>query len=338
MAAAVVTEVKGIMEFNKNKNNTENASVHENNMDRIFTSISVQTNTEVETEEIRYIPEKNHKELLYNLEQEKLKKIALQNSIKEMESLLNQREILIRKLQNEIETFRNEENLCSVPSNQPISNQEHYNKITENLRNQAKEYKQTISRYKALLDESHKDQIEENKQSAAELETVTKERDVALRKVTDLELCLDSIPSRDGDHMHQHSIFVDQIQSMNETIRMLEKQLSNCRIENRDLKFKFEGISKTLYQEVEKLRTERERQEISCKMKSHHLIEENNSLQSEVLGQKQQIARLECEADSVQKSSAENPSPILVALVEKMRDKLIERDQRIAQLEQSNNP
>lgn len=204
----------------------------------------------------------------------------------------------------------------------------------EHLKTKVEEGNRTIFRYQMLLEKAHKEQQEESNRYKIEIGSVIRERDNSLRKVKELQLCLDSIPCRDGDSNHQQTTLVEQVQSMSETIRLLEKQLSTCRIENSELESRMLDSERELSIEKQRSRVNKEKQEIACQLKSKNMEQENKHLLEELNQYKIEIAKNQSHCEGLEKKVSESPSPILVALIEKMREKLIDKDKYIALLEE----
>ncbi|XP_018019059.1 interaptin [Hyalella azteca] len=276
-----------------------------------------------------------------DLEKQRALNENLQRTIREKELTLISKEQFINKVKSEMSLYKTSPNELALTLQVDDSAPAAFNRIEfaerepqipireeitiENSNQIVKRYQDFIEK----MSEEHRDETNKYKQ---ELGYVTKERDAALRRIKDLQLYLDSIPSREDGSFH-HQQFIDQIQAMTETVRLLEKQLSTTRIEKADAESKLESINAKLSKEQARFKHELDKQEVSCKKKSQQHEQELKQAMNETSSYMKQIEELRQQCNSYKKQASQAPTILLTALVEKMREKLIEKDRIIAELQ-----
>ena len=303
--------------------------------DTDFASIAIQTieQNSSDSSSVRLYEAENNDVLgqaITDLDKQRALNANLQKVLREKELTLISKDQLINQVKRKMNFYTSKEGTTDTYSGVESSFGAPDLQYVEHLKTKIEESNRTIFRYQMFLEKAHKEQQQETGEYKIEIGLVIRERDAALKKVKELQLCLDSIPSRDGDYAHQHSMFVDQIQSMSETIRLLEKQMSLCRIEKSEIEAKLMEVDRISVHQKECNRIEKEKQEISCQHKSQVFHEENIQLQKESNRLTQELARSQAQCDALRQQGAENPSPVLMALVEKMREKLIEQGKKIS--------
>lgn len=333
---------------------SENVSVNSRTYDSVnhdpdVATIAIQT-TGVATQEedsniARYIADNNEVlgQAISDLDKQRALNANLQRNLREKELSLISKDQLINKVKTEMNMYK------TSPKIVPPSTPEHVQLLTpistrfDNFSDQdtsetstsrrLEDNNQIVLRYQALIQKANEDHQTEINKTKHELTQVIKERDAALRQIKDLQFFLDSIPNRDGDSGLNPQQFVDQIQAMTETVRLLEKQLSATRIEMTDLQAKLSLSETKLKDDTAKHTYERERQEIACRKKAQLKEEECKRFSREIENLKLEIETLRQQCSKFQKQASESPTILLTALVEKMREKLIENDKVIKQLQ-----
>uniref|UniRef100_A0A6A7G179 Interaptin-like n=1 Tax=Hirondellea gigas TaxID=1518452 RepID=A0A6A7G179_9CRUS len=315
-----------------------------------FATIAVQT-TELNNEQggdraSRYVAENNDVlgQAITDLDKQRALNANLQRSLREKELTLISKDQFINKVKGDMKLYcprdNNSHSESAVLRADIPGDESNYSDIAyiDHLKAKLEENKLAIFRYELLLEKAHKEQQKDTHQYKQELESVIRERDDALKKVKELQLCLDSIPCRDNDGgQQQQSIFIDQIQSMSETIRLLEKQLSSSRIEKSEMDSKYSELENALLKERSRGQQERDRQEIACKIKAQNFEQENKRLQKENDDHKIELNKYITQNLSLKRQASENPSALLTALIKKMREKLIEKENYIVSLEKGRN-
>jgi len=298
-----------------------------------FASIAVQTRNDLTSQISEYSSDTSVDELTSKLENERVQNKELRRAVREKELVIISRDEMINKIKSEVK-YLGSENLTgeNTNSNQAVSSSEFSPTYVTKLKSKMEEDQKTIFRYQILLEKAHKENQNENYEHKIQLNSIIKERDNSLRSVKELQLIIDSIPSKDNDMGQQQSMFLDQIQSMTETIRVLEKQLSSCRLEKSKIESDKLEIERIF--EVEKTRysAEKDKQEAACKGRSNLLQKENERLLQVSNMYKKELEQMESMNSKLQREMEARPSELLTALIRKMRDELVSKDKTIADL------
>ena len=304
--------------------------------DRDYATIAVQTSEPLEDFSCRAPVETDSFVLgqaISDLDKERALNANLQRSLREKELHLISKDQLINKVKSEIKYYP--PNSQEVPSTiENMKREEIPSDYVNNLKSKIEEDSRTIFRYQLLLEKAHKEHQKEIYDHKKQFGNVIKERDDALKDVKELQLRLDSIPAKDTDFGQQQAMFVEQIQSMSETIRVLEKQLSSCRIEKSDLESEKNEFLSELKKEQERHRRKEERQEVACKIKSNQLERENERLQEINQQQKAELEKMLSRCKKFEQEVNQSPSLLLTALVKKMRDELVQKEKLIVELQE----
>ncbi|KAF2368766.1 hypothetical protein FHG87_000485 [Trinorchestia longiramus] len=285
----------------------------------------------------RYIAENNEVlgQAITDLDKQRALNANLQRTLIEKELSLISKDQIINKVKSEMTQY-------NVPPSEPVSSEETppaFNRFAfvendlEEIENKRKEsHSSILTRYQSLIEKANEDHRAETNKLKVEIGQIVKERDVALRRIKDLQLCLDSIPSRESDGTFHLQQFIDQIQAMTETIRLLEKQLSVTRMEMAETQSKLGTAESKLSEERSRFKFERDKQEVACKKKTQQMELEHKQLMKEAQGYRGKIDELQKECNELKKRASEAPTLVLTALVKKMREKLIEKEKIIAEL------
>ncbi|XP_071534786.1 centrosomal protein of 290 kDa-like isoform X2 [Panulirus ornatus] len=204
--------------------------------------------------------------------------------------------------------------------------------VIEGLKERLHLSQDTVSHYQDLLAKAHEEKQNLAARNKDEFIRVTQEREEALSKVRELQSRLDSIPTRDVCSSALSEAQASQIQNLEETIKVIEKQLDETKSHLIVSERKVVQLERDLTIARREYSEEKEHLEVSSQVRVQQHQRDVDRLSGE-------INKVRCERDDLRKevvilkeSASRTPSAIMQTLVEKMRDRLIEKEKQVAKL------
>lgn len=190
----------------------------------------------------------------------------------------------------------------------------------------------TVNHYQDLLAKAHEEKQNLIARNKDEYIRVTREREEASSKVRELQSQLDSIPTRDVCSSALSEAQAAQIQNLEENVKILEVQLEETKSHLIVSERKVVQLERDLTIARREHSEEKEHLEVSSQVRVQQHQREVDRLSGE-------MKKVRCERDDLRKevtllkeSASRTPSAIMRTLVEKMRDRLIEKEKQVAKL------
>ncbi|KAG7174085.1 Centrosomal protein of 290 kDa-like 1 [Homarus americanus] len=204
--------------------------------------------------------------------------------------------------------------------------------VIEGLKERLHMSQHTVNHYQDLLAKAHEEKQDLAARNRDEFLRVTRECDEAVLRARELQSQLDSIPTRDRGSSALSEAQAAQIQSLEETIKVIEVQLDDAKSQLIVLERKAVQLERDLTIARREHAEEREHLEVSAQLRVQQHQRETDRLSGE-------LNKIRCERDNLreevailQESASRKPSAILRTLVEKLRDQLIEKEKQVSKL------
>ncbi|XP_069941659.1 centrosomal protein of 290 kDa isoform X3 [Cherax quadricarinatus] len=204
--------------------------------------------------------------------------------------------------------------------------------MVEGLKERLRMSQDTVKHYQDLLAKVHEDKQNLAARNKDELTCVTKEREEAIAKARDLQSQLDCIPTRDQSSTVLTEAQAAQIQNLEETTKMLEKQLEQTKSHLIAYERKAAQLERDLTIAHREHAQEKEHLEVSNQVRAQQHQRELDRLSGEVCKMRHERDEVRKEAAILKESACRTPSAILRTLVEKLRDQLIEKEKQVSRL------
>lgn len=204
--------------------------------------------------------------------------------------------------------------------------------VMEGLKERLRLSQSTVTHYQNLLSKEHEERHALMAKYKDELYHTTQKRDEAQAKVRELQSQLDSIPTHDFSSSALRQAQVAQIQNLEGTLKLVEKQLEESRAQVNVSEKKILELERDLAICRREHAEEKDHLEVSGQVRIQQHQREVERLSGEIHKLRSENDFLQKEMSSLRSSASRTPSAIMRTLVEKLRDQLIEKEKQVARL------
>ncbi|XP_063883393.1 centrosomal protein of 290 kDa-like [Scylla paramamosain] len=190
----------------------------------------------------------------------------------------------------------------------------------------------TITHYQNLLAREHEERQVLIAKYKDELYHMTQKRDETQAKVRELQSQIDSIPTHDFSSSSLKQAQTIQIQNLEETMKMVEKQLKESRNQLNASEKKVMELERDLAISRREHAEEKDHMEVSSQVRIQQHQREVERLSGEIHKLRAERDQMQNEISTLKTSASRTPSAIMRTLVEKLRDQLIEKEKQVAKL------
>lgn len=204
--------------------------------------------------------------------------------------------------------------------------------VIEGLKERLRLSQNTVTHYQNLLAREHEERQVLIGKYKDELYHMTQKRDEAQAKVRELQSQLDSIPTHDFSSSALRQAQVAQIQNLEGTIKIVEKQFEESRLQVQGSEKKIMELERDLAISRREHAEEKDHLEVSGQVRIQQHQREVERLSGEIHKLRTENDHMQKEMNALRTSSSRTPSAIMRTLVEKLRDQLIEKEKQVAKL------
>ena len=274
-------------------------------------------------------------------ETEKLKdenyKIQKKISEKEIEvivrdKIINELRQLGRTTQDTGHSEKNQDSRDTTGPTKIQLEEESIKVVMEGLKERLHLSQNTVTHYQNLLAKEHEERQALIAKYKDELYHVTQKRDEAQAKVRELHSHLDSIPTHDFSSSSLKQAQIVQIQNLEVTVKIVEKQLEESRTQLNAAEKKVMELERNLAISRREHAEEKDHMEVSSQVRIQQHQRELERLSGEIHKLRAERDQMQKEISTLKNSANRTPSAIMRTLVEKLRDQLIEKEKQVAKL------
>ncbi|KAG0716940.1 Centrosomal protein [Chionoecetes opilio] len=189
-----------------------------------------------------------------------------------------------------------------------------------------------VTHYQNLLAKEHEERQVLIAKYKDELYHMTQQRDETQARVRELQSQLDTIPTHEFSSSSLKQAQVAQIQNLEGTVKIVEKQLEESRAQLNASEKKVMELERDLTISRREHAEERDHMEVSGQVRIQQHQREVERLLSEIHKLRAERDQMQKEIGTLKNSASRTPSAIMRTLVEKLRDQLIEKEKQVAKL------
>lgn len=204
--------------------------------------------------------------------------------------------------------------------------------VVEGLKERLKLSQGTVTHYQNLLAKEHEERQVLMSKYKEELYHMTQRRDEAQAKVRELQSHLDSIPTHDFSSSALRQAQVTQIQNLEATVKIVERQLEEARTQVNGSEKRIMELERDLAISRREHAEEKDHLEVSGQVRIQQHQREVERLSGEMQKLRTENDLMQKEMSALRTSASRTPSAIMRTLVEKLRDQLIDKEKQVAKL------
>ncbi|XP_050702166.1 centrosomal protein of 290 kDa-like isoform X1 [Eriocheir sinensis] len=204
--------------------------------------------------------------------------------------------------------------------------------VIEGLKERLRLSQTTVTHYQNLLAKEHEERQVLMAKYKEELYHTTQRRDEAQAKVRELQSHLDSIPTHDFSSSALRQAQVAQIQNLEGTVKIVERQLEEARTHVNASDKRIMELERDLAISRREHAEEKDHLEVSGQVRIQQHQREVERLSGEMHKLRMDNDLMHKEMSALRTSASRTPSAIMRTLVEKLRDQLIDKEKQVAKL------
>lgn len=247
------------------------------------------------------------------------------------DKVINELRLAGKSVRESVSQPDGEDSSVKVPSKvQP--EEESVKVVVEGLKERLKLSQGTVTHYQNLLAKEHEERQVLMSKYKEELYHMTQRRDESQAKVRELQSHLDSIPTHDFSSSALRQAQVTQIQNLEATVKIVERQLEEARAQVNGSEKRIMELERDLAISRREHAEEKDHLEVSGQVRIQQHQREVERLSGEMQKLRTENDLMQKEMSALRTSASRTPSAIMRTLVEKLRDQLIDKEKQVAKL------